>query len=67
MLLGDLAEPSRFRNGGIRKYDVELALFLLDPDEEPIEVVELRYVSLDAGDIASDLLDCVRLNHAAPR
>src|SRR4029077_16374642 len=41
---------------GICKHDVEFALLPLDLVKEAIEVVEVLYVSLHAGDISSDLL-----------
>jgi hypothetical protein len=55
-LPGDGAQGGIARDTGVRKHDVELALLLLDLVEETIEVGEVRYVSLDAGDISSDFL-----------
>ena len=56
MAMADYAKRLDARDTGVRKHDVELALLLLDLVEETIEVGEVRYVSLDAGDISSDFL-----------
>src|SRR5262245_28942580 len=57
VLLSYLAEWGKLRDAGIREHDIELALLPLDLGEEAIEVAEVTHVSLDAGHIASDLLD----------
>src|SRR5579863_7670301 len=44
-------------NAGIRENDIELALLTPDLFEEPIQVAQIRHIPLDAGRIASDLLD----------
>src|SRR6266403_2520541 len=66
-LLGDRAQGRKHRDAGIGEDNVEPALLPLDLCEEAIEVAEVRHVSLDAGHIASDLLDRRRrLRLAAP-
>src|SRR4029077_12223272 len=55
MFLGDLAQAGELRATGICEHDIELALLPLDLREEAIEIVKVRHVSLDAGDISSDL------------
>src|SRR5262249_3208062 len=57
VLLSYLAQRGKLRNTGIREHDLELALLPLDLSEETIKIAEVRHVSLDAGHIASDLLD----------
>ena len=42
---------------GVGEHDVELALLLLDPRKQAIEVVEFGNVALNAVDVSSDRLD----------
>src|SRR5256885_8328555 len=56
VLLSDLAEGGIRRSTGIREHNIELALLPLDVCEEAIKIAKVRHVSLDAGDISSDLL-----------
>src|SRR5262245_35288492 len=56
-LLGDRAQGRKLHDAGIGEDKVEPALLPRDLCEEAIEVAEVRHVSLDAGHIASDLLD----------
>ncbi len=56
MLLSDLAQGGELRATGIREHNIELALLPLDLREEAVKIVEVRHVSLYAGDISSDLL-----------
>src|SRR2546427_1226818 len=66
VLLGDLAEGGICRHTGVREDNVEPALLLLDLGEEAIEIAKVRYVALDAGNVASDFLDR-RSQITAPR
>src|SRR5262245_21821169 len=64
-LLGDRAQGRQLRDAGIGEDDVEPALLPLDLCEEAIEVAEVRHVSLDAGHIASDLLNRAAIRSSA--
>src|SRR2546422_70600 len=54
-LFSDLAEGSILRYAGVGKHDIELAVLPLDLCEQAIEIAQIRYVSLHAGDISGDL------------
>src|SRR5262249_41707906 len=55
MLLSNLAQGGELRAPGIREHNIERALLLFDLREEPIKIAKVRHVSLDAGDIFSEL------------
>src|SRR5712671_419022 len=56
MLLGYLAQGCKLRETGIREDDVDFAFLSFDLCEEAIQIVQVRYVSLYAGDVLPDLL-----------
>src|SRR5262249_852779 len=58
MLLRNLAKRGKRRHSGVRKHDIESAFLALDLSKKPIQIREIRDISLDAGDISSDLLHC---------
>jgi len=67
MLLGDFAQDGKLGSTGIGEHNIELALLPRDLREETIKVTNVRHVSLDAGDIASDSCDrCSQLRLTAP-
>jgi hypothetical protein len=55
VLLSDLAERGILRNTGIGEHNIEPSLLPLNVREEVIQIAKVRDVSLDAGDISSDL------------
>src|SRR5215472_3837517 len=56
-LLGDRAQGRKLRNTGIGEDNVEPALLALDLGNQAIEIVKVRHISSDGGDVAPDLLD----------
>src|SRR2546421_5190100 len=54
---GDRARRRVLGDSSVGEQDIDLALLLFDLSEEPIEIVEVRHVSLNRGNIFSDLLD----------
>src|SRR5262249_10462168 len=56
-LLGDRAQGRKLRYTGIGEDDVEPTLLALDLGEQAIEIVKVRHISSDGGDVAPDLLD----------
>ena len=56
-LFGDRARRRVLGDSSVGEQDIELALLLFDLSEEPIEIVEVRHVSLNRGNIFSHLLD----------
>src|SRR5262249_24080021 len=56
-LLGDRAQGRKLRDTGIGEDDVEPALLAIDLEEQAIEIVKVRHISSDGGDVAPDLLD----------
>jgi hypothetical protein len=57
VFLGDLAEGGVRRDTSVSEHNVEASLLLLDLGEEAIQIAKVRRVALDAGDVATDLLD----------
>ena len=57
MLLGDLTQRDGLAYAGTREQDVDLAFFPLHDVEQPVEVVEIGRVTLNAGYIPADYLD----------
>src|SRR5579872_3322458 len=57
MLLGDLAQGDGLAYAGAREQHVDLALFPLHDVEQPVQVVEIGRVTLDAGYIPADYFD----------
>src|ERR1700679_2886782 len=57
MLLGDGSEGNKFANAGVGENNVYPSLHLRDCLIEPIEVVQLGNISLDAIHIAADCLN----------
>ncbi len=53
MFLGDLAKLGKRRHSSVCKHDIEFALLALDLSKEPIQIRELRDISLDTGNISS--------------
>ena len=51
------AEGRALRDSSIGEQDVDFALLLFDLSEEPTKIFELRHVSLNGGNIFSNLLD----------
>ena len=56
-LFGDRAKRRVLGDSSVGEQDIELALLLFDLSEEPIEIVEVRHVSLNRGNTFSHLLD----------
>src|SRR5499427_6383811 len=56
-LLGDRTQGRQPRDTCIGEDDVEPALLALDLGEQAIEIVKVRHISSDGGDVAPDLLD----------
>ena len=53
-LFGYRAERRKLRNTGICEQDIEPALIAYDLSEQPVEIAQIRYISLDAGHIVAD-------------
>jgi hypothetical protein len=67
MRLGDLAERQELTEPRIREKDVEAALLVPHDGVEPVKVVKVRHVALNASDVAADGCDSrIELDLPAP-
>ena len=57
LFLGDRAQRLGRSNPGVREDDVDVSLLLLDGRVQPIEVRQIRDVTLNARDVLANLLD----------